>query len=342
MKILITGASGFIGGFLVEEALRRGYETWAGIRAGSSKAHLQDKRIHFIDLKYGDQEALTAQLSDFAREHGAWDYVIHNAGLTKTLDKRNFFRVNAENTHRFIEALAAAGCKPKKFLLMSSLSSYGRGDEKTFRPIHLDDPQRPDTAYGQSKLEAENYIRKQTLANAERYITEELKNLENMILGAEDKLYALEIQSVKSGLDFAVGAIPQRITFIYVKDLATVAFLSLEKEEIENRHYFVADGDVYTDESFARMIQDILGKKRVLHARIPLGLVRIACHCSEWIGKLLKKSMTLNSDKYIILKQRNWICDVTPLQDDLGFIPAYPLRKGLEESIEWYKKEGWL
>ena len=57
-KILITGASGFIGGFLVEEALRRGYETWAGIRAGSSKAHLQDKRIHFIDLKYGDQEAL--------------------------------------------------------------------------------------------------------------------------------------------------------------------------------------------------------------------------------------------------------------------------------------------
>ena len=34
----------------------------------------------------------------------------------------------------------------------------------------------------------------QTLANAERYITEELKNLENMILGAEDKLYALEYE----------------------------------------------------------------------------------------------------------------------------------------------------
>ena len=216
---------------------------------------------------------------------------------------------------------------------MSSLSSYGRGDEKTFRPIHLDDPQRPDTAYGQSKLEAENYIRKQT------YFPYVILRPTG-VYGPGEKDYFMEIQSVKSGLDFAVGAIPQRITFIYVKDLATVAFLSLEKEEIENRHYFVADGDVYTDESFARMIQDILGKKRVLHARIPLGLVRIACHCSEWIGKLLKKSMTLNSDKYIILKQRNWICDVTPLQDDLGFIPAYPLRKGLEESIEWYKRKG--
>ena len=59
-------------------------------------------------------------------------------------------------------------------------------------------------------------------------------------------------------------------------------------------------------------------------------------------SKLLKKSMTLNTDKYIILKQRNWICDVTPLQDELGFVPAYPLRRGLEESIEWYRKEGWL
>lgn len=335
MKILITGASGFIGGFLVEEALRRGYETWAGIRSGSSKACLRDERIHFIDLKYSDPEALTAQLSEFAREHGAWDYVIHNAGLTKTLDKQNFFRVNAGNTRRLIEALAAADCRPRKFLLMSSLSSYGQGDEKTFRPIRLDDPQRPDTAYGKSKLEAENCVREQSHFP---YVILRPTG----VYGPGEKDYFMEIQSVKSGLDLAVGAIPQRITFIYVKDLATVAFLCLEKEEIRNRHYFVADGDVYTDVSFARMIQDILGKKRVLHARVPLGLVYVACRCSEWIGKALKKSMTLNTDKYIILKQRNWICDVTPLQEDLGFTPAYPLRKGLEESIEWYKREGWL
>lgn len=335
MKILITGASGFIGGFLVEEALRRGYETWAGVRARSNKAHLQDKRIHFIDLKYNDQEALTQQISTFVQEQGAWDFVIHNAGLTKTLDKRNFFQVNAENTHRFIEALAAANCKPRKFLLMSSLSSYGMGDEETFRPIALNDPQQPNTAYGQSKLVAENYLRNQ---NHFPYVILRPTG----VYGPGEKDYFMEVKSVNAGFDFAVGSVPQRITFIYVKDLATAAFLALEKEEIKNRHYFVADGDVHTDASYARMIQDILGKKHVLHARIPLGLVRIACLCSEQIGKLLKKSMTLNTDKYIILKQRNWICDVKPLQEELGFVPAYPLRKGLEESIAWYKKEGWL
>lgn len=335
MKILITGASGFIGGFLVEEALRRGYETWAGVRVTSDLSRLQDKRIHFIDLSYGNPEKLTAQLADFAVTNGPWDYIIHNAGLTKTLEKKNFFRVNAENTHHFIEALAAANCKPLKFLLMSSLSSFGEGDEKTFRPIRLDDPQKPNTAYGQSKLIAENYIRSQSHFP---YVILRPTG----VYGPGEKDYFLEIKSIQSGFDFAAGFTPQQITFIYVKDLATVAFLALEKEEIRNREYFVADGDVYTDKSFAEMIQEILGKKHVLHARIPMKWVHVACLCSEWIGKKLKKSMTLNSDKYIILKQRNWICEVAPLQDELHFTPAYPLRKGLEESIAWYREKGWL
>ncbi len=335
MKILITGASGFIGGFLVEEALRRGYETWAGVRATSDRSHLQDKRIHFIDLKYHNQEELTKQLAEFASQHGAWDYVIHNAGLTKTLNKQNFFKVNTENTQRFIEALAAANCKPAKFLLMSSLSSFGQGDEKNFTPIKLTDAQKPNTVYGQSKLMAENYLRKQ-----EHFPYIILRP--TGVYGPGEKDYFMEIQSVQSGMDFAAGFTPQRITFIYVKDLATAAFLALENEQILNREYFVADGDVYTDKEFALMIQELLGKKHVLHARIPMCLVHIACLCSECIGKLLRKSMTLNSDKYIILKQRNWICEVEPLQKDLHFTPAYPLRKGLEESIAWYKEKGWL
>ena len=211
-KILITGASGFIGGFLVKEALNRGYETWAGVRSTSSRVNLQDERIRFIDLKYSDRESLTAQLADFVREHGPWDYVIHNAGLTKTLDKRNFYRINAQNTANLIEALAASGCKPEKFLLMSSLSSYGRGDEKTFRPISLDDPQLPDTDYGKSKLEAENYLRHQS------YFPYVILRPTG-VYGPGEKDYFMEIKSVKSGFDFAVGFTPQRITFIYVKDL---------------------------------------------------------------------------------------------------------------------------
>lgn len=335
MKILITGASGFIGGFLVEEALRRGYETWAGVRNSSSKEHLSDPRIRFIDLKYNDKASLIKQLESFSLENGAWDYIIHNAGITKTLNKENFLRINAGYTRLFTEALAEAGCSPRKFLLMSSLSAFGKWDEKTFRPITLSDTPQPDTAYGYSKLQAETAVKAQ-------------QNFPYIILrptgvyGPGEKDYFMEIKSIQSGFDFATGFTPQRITFIYVKDLVTVSFLTLEKEEIKNRSYFVADGDVYTDTEFARLIQDILHKKHVLHTRIPLALVKTACFCSEQISKITRKVTALNTDKYIILKQRNWICDVSPLQDELGFTPAYPLRKGLEECIKWYRNAGWL
>ncbi len=332
--ILITGASGFIGGFLVKEAIHRGYEVWAGVRTGSNLENLQDKQIHLIDLKYSDKAALVNQLKEIGLSSG-WDYIIHNAGVTKTNNKKDFFRVNAEYTRNLVEALAAAEYIPKKFILMSSLSSFGKGNEKTFHPIRLDDPQVPETAYGKSKLEAECCIRHQTYFPY-------LILRPTGVYGPGEKDYFLEMKTIQTGFDFAVGFTPQRITFIYVKDLARITFEAIENKNIFNKEYFVADGDIYTDTEFAHLIQKILGKKHVFRARIPACLVYIACVLSEWIGKILGKSMTLNTDKYIILKQRNWICDVKPLQDDLDFKAEYTLEKGLEECISWYKKEGWL
>ena len=60
-KILITGASGFIGSFIVEEALKRGFEAWAAVRRSSSKEYLQDERIHFIELNLSSKEQLMEQ-----------------------------------------------------------------------------------------------------------------------------------------------------------------------------------------------------------------------------------------------------------------------------------------
>lgn len=334
-RILITGASGFIGKHLVAEALSRGYEVCAGIRASSSKDGLKGERITFMDLIYGNPEEMARQLDFYMDNFGAFDYVIHNAGLTKALDKQDFYRVNALYTDNLLKAFALSGNKPGKFLLMSSLSTFGAGDEKNFTPVNLTDSQDPQTEYGKSKLLAENYVRSQ---NALPYLILRPTG----VYGPGDKDYLMEVKSIRRGFHFSIGSTPQRITFIYVKDLAAAAFMALENKNLLNREYFVADGDVHTGDEFAAILKKLLDKRFLLHMRVPGWMAYIACLCIEGLGKLARKPVTLNTDKYKILKQRNWICDTAPLRDETGFTSSRNLQKGLEESIAWYKEKGWL
>ena len=109
MKVLITGASGFIGSFIVEEGLKRGLEVWAGMRGSSSRKFLKDERVNFVELDFSSKESLVEQLKAFKASNGAWDYIVHAAGVTKCLDKKDFFRVNYEGTKNFADALADAG-----------------------------------------------------------------------------------------------------------------------------------------------------------------------------------------------------------------------------------------
>jgi nucleoside-diphosphate-sugar epimerase len=335
MKVLITGASGFIGKFLVAETLNRGYETWAGVRASSSREGLQDPRIRFIDLSYGDKNALALQLKEFGESEGPWDYVIHNAGITKSLRRSDFMLVNAEYAGNFAEALSLAGFNLKRFVLMSTLGAYGPGNPLALEPLKTTDPQRPDSLYGKSKQAAEKLVVRQThFPHTIFYPTG--------VYGPGDLDYFEEIRSVSLGLDLMAGLRVQHISFIYVKDLARAIFMAMTTEASAGKRYFISDGHSYSDAEFSGIIADILKKKRLLRIRIPLPIVRLACLISEQAGKIKGRAMTLNLDKYKILRGRNWTCDSTPLHNDTGFVPKYNLRQGLEESIAWYKSEGWL
>ena len=87
MKILITGASGFIGSFLCEEGLKRGMETWAGMRAHSSRRWLTDERLKFATLDMTDAIKLREQLTAYKETVSKWDIIIHAAGATKCLKR---------------------------------------------------------------------------------------------------------------------------------------------------------------------------------------------------------------------------------------------------------------
>ena len=331
MKILVTGASGFIGSFIVEEALRQGMETWAAVRPSSSRKYLQDERIHFINLNLSSKEELISQLDGHE-----FDYVVHAAGATKCLHVDDFYRVNTEGTKNLADAIIALKMPIKRFVFVSSLSIFGAIREKQpYQEITEHDTPKPNTAYGKSKLKAERYL--DSLGIGFPYIILRPTG----VYGPREKDYFLMAKSIRQHTDFSVGYKRQDLTFVYVKDIVQAIFLGIEKE-VSRRAYFLSDGKVYKSRAFSDLIQKELGDPFVIHIKCPLIVLKIVSLLAEFIATRSGKSSTLNSDKYKIMKQRNWQCDITPAVKELGYAPEYDLEKGVKETIAWYKNEGWL
>lgn len=333
-KILVTGASGFIGSFLVEGALERGMQVWAGVRKTSSRRYLQDGRIRFAELDFTDSERLETVLTEHKKTHGGWDYIIHCAGVTKCLDRRDFEIGNYWATRHFIETLVRLDMVPERFVFISSLSVFGPVREKDYSEICERDIPCPNTAYGVSKLHVEKYLH--SLSGFPYVIFRPTG-----VYGPRETDYYLMAKSIRNHLDFAAGFKRQDITFVYVKDLVQAVYLALEKQVVR-RAYFVSDGGVYSSRAFSDLIRKELGCPWTLRFVSPLGILKMISFVSENIGRLMHRPMTLNRDKYKIMKQRNWRCDITPLKEELGYCPQYPLEKGVKETIAWYRREGWL
>ncbi|MCR5312812.1 MAG: NAD(P)-dependent oxidoreductase, partial [Bacteroidaceae bacterium] len=205
--------------------------------------------------------------------------------------------------------------------------------ESVYEPILPSDTPQPNTSYGESKVLSEKYL-------SESGINYTIFRPTG-VYGPREKDYFLMAKSIKQHFDSAVGFKPQEITFIYVRDLVN-AILSAIGKDVNGKTYNVSDGFVYNSRAFSDLLQREMGIKRVIHITFPLWFLKIVCNVSEAISHVTGKMSALNSDKYNILKQRNWQCDISPLQEDLGFTPEWNLERGVAEAVEWYKKEGWI
>ena len=330
MKILITGASGFIGSFIAEEALNKGMETWVAVRATSSRRYLKDSRLHFIELNLASYDDMCRQLKGHS-----FDYVVHAAGATKCLHKADFERVNTLGTENLVWAIKSSGIRLKRFIYLSSLSIFGAiREHQPYQDICETDRPRPNTAYGRSKLKAERFL-------------DAVQDLPVVTLrptgvyGPREHDYFLMAKSVKQHIDFAAGFRRQDITFVYVKDVVQAVFLALD-HGVTGRKYFLSDGEVYSSSTFSELIRHELGDPWMVRIKAPLWVLRIVTIFGEYIGRITGKPSALNNDKYHILRQRNWRCDITPARQELGYSPQYDLSRGVKETIKWYKDNGWL
>lgn len=334
-SILIVGAGGFIGGFIARRALELGYETWAGIRETTSRRWLDDPRLRFAVFDYDNPDALREQVARYAAEvpGGCWTHIIWNLGATKAVNYRDFDRVNFGYVRSFVNALAELNLRPERFLYMSSLSALGPGDEQGYTPLDEHTIAMPNTAYGLSKIKAETFL--ETQAWLPWIIFRPTG-----VYGPHEKDYLMMIKSIDSHFDFGVGYRKQMLTFIYVDDLVEAMFRALNASDVVvHKKYIISEPRAYTQSEFRDMVTGLLGNRFVIPVRLPLWTAKIASAVAEKFAAARGKSSTLNRDKYKIMRQRNWSCDITPARRDFGFNPEHSLLDGLRATVAAYRAD---
>lgn len=332
-KVLVVGAGGFAGGFIVEEGLRRGYEVYAGIRETTSRKYLNDKALKFTVFDFDNPESLKNSLTEALPGDEKWDWIVYNLGATKAISFSDFSRINYDYLREFLNALKETDKVPEKFLLMSSLSVHGPQHEKDGKKFTEGDIPAPNTRYGASKLKAEMLLQMDHIP----YIIFRPTG----IYGPRDKDYYLMLKTISKGFDFSAGYKKQMLTFIYVEDLARAVYDALEKAPIDQT-YLISEEVAYSQKQFRKIAANALGKKGVISLPMPLWAVKGVSAVAEKWGVARMKPSTLNRDKYNIMKQRNWDVDVSKAKNDFGFNPKVSLEEGIKKAAEWYKKENWL
>ena len=326
MKILVTGASGFIGNFLLAALRDAAHE----VRA-ASRLRVEQRGIDYVSAPELGPDA------DWSRALNGVDAVIHLAGRahvpSKNADAETeevYFRINAEGTRALAEQAAAVGVK--HFVFLSSCHAVAAESE-----VQITEKTQPNpvTAYGRSKLEAERAIR-EALSNTACAWTILRPPL---VYGKGNKAnFGLLLKLVKSGIPLPLASVRNCRSFIYVENLVDVIVACLGNPKAFGKTYLPSDGeDVSTPELIRKIakanqsfqLSDFsnqgAGRSTLVSRRtlrlfpFPESILK-AVGCLPYLGALRK----LTSSLYV---------DREPIRSDLDWSPRFTMEEGLVKTL---------
>lgn len=322
-KMLITGASGFVGSHLRDRLLGMDADVLAIRRPGSPPA----KKGRSVEARYEDLAALSRIMRDEKP-----DYVFHVAGATKGRTYRDFSDGNVLPTQQLLRALEEAEHQPKRFVHISSLAAWG--PSAVGRPVCEDDPARPVEFYGRAKLEAERVI------EAHPDIPSAIIRPAG-VFGPRDVDYLNLFESAQRGLDVYFGNERRYQSVVYIDDLIDSILAAAGIERAIGRAYFIANPEAVTWGEFQGLIVKNT-PRRVFKLRLPEQIVDVAGVLGELATRVDGKPRLFNRQKAAMAAQEAWICSVDRAREELGFETRVPLEDAVALTAEWYRRERWI
>lgn len=324
-RVLVTGATGFVGSHLVEALKSRVGHVRALVRPTSDVSHLEALGVQYVAAGLDDEEALSAAMEDR-------QLVFHLAAATRARSRAEYERTNVEGTRALVAAALGAEPRPRRLIYLSTLAAVGPSAERPSRPY---DTPRPLTTYGETKWRGEQIC----LAAGSAMDVVVLRP--PAVYGPRDRdLLTFFRFACRGVLPLPAGRDGRRLQLIHVSDL--VAAL-IRAAEVKAAHgiYHVADPQAYAWSDVAVLIGRSVGR-RARVVPVPAQVVRWAAALSEGFGRLRGRASIFNREKALELLAPGWECEVRRASEELEFETKIPLPQGLAETAAWYRGRSWL
>ncbi len=323
---LVTGATGFVGGHMIDALLLRGDRVRALVRNRQKARSLEERGVELIEGDLSNPESLNGAVQGVSGV-----YHIGAVFREAKLPDSAYFEVNVEGTRSLLEASVQAGVS--RFIYCSTNGVHG--DVKN-PPADETYPYAPCDVYQQSKVESEKVA-------FDYFRSERIRGVilrPAMIYGPRDTRLGRIFKMISKGSFFYVGPGRALCHFIDVRDLVQAFILAMENEKLNAEAYLIAGSRIIPLNEFCNLVADTLGVKRPwIH--IPLIPMQLMGDLCELVCKPFGIEPPLHRRRVdFYIKNRSFRTDKATR--DLGFVPARGFEDEVRNIIQSYKESGYL
>ncbi|MBA4417521.1 MAG: hypothetical protein C0392_06390 [Syntrophus sp. (in: bacteria)] len=326
LKVLVTGANGFIGSHLVERLVRSEARVRCLVRRTGDLRWLRDLPVEIVYGDCVDKDSLSSAVVGV-------DCVYHLAGATKVKRKEDFFTINAGGTENLIQACLDHNPKMAKFVYLSSQAASGPGVNGRMKAES--DPDFPISPYGKSKR-----IGEETVLDHRKHIPVTILR-PSAVYGPRDRDFLFFLKLIEKKIKFSLLGVTQWISMCFVNDLVDLLVKSGRTGKGDGEIFFISDGRSYRMEEIGDAFSAAM-RTTAFRLPVPRCLICGIGAINETISYFTDQPCLLTCGKAKEMVQENWTCDITKAKNMLEYRPTIDLVQGTEITVDWYRKNNWL
>lgn len=301
-SVIVSGVTGFIGNYLCEELIRKGYKVY-----GISRRGTKIENEMYVDVAFSEKIDILLESFNLEEDyayffHFAWEGVSSSLGFRQSyVTQINNIKISCD----FVEFAARLNCK--KFVFAGSIFEYENIQNRNI----VFDVSDSTKNYGYAKFAAHQMC---LTLSKEKNIEFNSCLLSNVFGENDDNnngfIYSI-IKAIKKNESFPLSQCDQLYDFIYIED-AVNAIITVAEKGVDLNEYYVGYGDIRPLMEYILIIRNLINKNYNLE-----------------IGKRVGKSTYFDFNQF----------NVSKIKNDLNFKFKYDIVSGLIKTIGGYLSE---